>query len=85
MLTQNVTGDRETFYMHELRYYVPQIAKKIHDTYGVRIGVYTMQGYERQNKESKNTLRRFNNNRGNIVVPNLKQLWDIFHYSINAY
>lgn len=85
VLTRNNTGDRETFYMHVLCYYVPQIAKKTHDTYGVGMGVYTMQGYERRNKESKNTLRRFNNNRGNIVVPNLKRLWDIFHYSINAY
>ena len=85
VLTHNTVGDRETFYMHVLRYYVPQLAKRTYDKYGVGMGVYTMQGYERRNKESKNTFRRFNNNRGNVVVPNLKRLWDIFHHLINAY
>ena len=85
VLTHNTVGDRETFYMHVLCYYVPQLAKRTYDKYGVGMGVYTMQGYERRNKESKNTFRRFNNNRGNVVVPNLKRLWDIFHHSINAY
>ena len=52
---------------------------------GVGVGIFSMQGFERRNKESKNTLKRFCNHRGNIVVPNLKRLWDIFHNSKNAY
>ena len=43
-----------------------------------------MQGYERRNKESKNTLRRFSNKKGDIVTPNLKRLWDVFYNSTNA-
>ena len=43
-------------------------------------GIFTMQGYKRRNKESKNTLRRFNNNKGNIIIGNMKRLWDLFYY-----
>ena len=39
-----------------------------------------MQGYEWQNKESKNTLKQFNNNRGNIAVSNMNRLWDQSYY-----
>ena len=78
------TGDDETFYMHVLRYYIIMIARKIFRKHTLGVGIYTMQGYERRNKESKNTLRRFNNNKGNIVATNLKRLWDIFHYEHTA-
>mmetsp|Transcript_23467 Transcript_23467/g.34113 ORF Transcript_23467/g.34113 Transcript_23467/m.34113 type:complete len:425 (-) Transcript_23467:41-1315(-) len=44
-----------------------------------------MQGYERRNKESKNTLKRFTNHKGNILVQNMKRLWDIFKHSMNSY
>ena len=43
-----------------------------------------MQGYERRNKESKNIVRRFSNHRGNLVIPNLKRLWDVFKHSKTA-
>ena len=85
VLTNNIIGDLETFYMHVLRFYIPHIAMITFEKYELGVGIYSMQGYERRNKESKNTFRRFNNNKGNVVVPNLKRLWDIFHFSINAY
>ena len=44
-----------------------------------------MQGFEARNKESKNTLRRFSNGRGNFVITNLKRLWDVFKLSQNSY
>ena len=83
-LTKNNEGDRETSYFHVARYYVPKIAKETYENYGIGIGVFTMQGYERRNKESKNTLRRFSNKKGDIVTPNLKRLWDVFYNSTNA-
>ena len=79
-LTQKEIGDSETFYLHVLRYYLPKIAHTTWEKHSVGIGVFTMQGFERRNKESKNTLRRFNNNKGNIVVANMKRLWDLFYY-----
>ena len=55
------------------------------ERHGLGIGIFNMQGFERRNKESKNTLRRFSNMKGNIVINNVKRLWDIFYYEINAY
>ena len=83
-LTKNICGDQETFYMHCLRFYLPRIAKDTWSKHKLGIGVFTMQGYERRNKESKNTLRRFSNRRGNIVVPNMKRLWDVFAHGQTA-
>lgn len=85
VLTTNVTGDHETFYYHVLRFYIPKIAQETCNKYGLGIGIYTMQGFERRNKESKNILKRFSNNVGNITIPNLKRIWDIFQHSKNVY
>jgi hypothetical protein len=84
-LTKNVDGDDEFFYSHVLRFYIPRHAKEIFTEQGVGVGVFTMQGYERCNKEEKNTLKRFTNNKGNILIQNMKRLWDIFKHSINSY
>ena len=43
----------ETFYMHVLRYYLPRIASNAFSIHKCGIGVFTMQGFERRNKESK--------------------------------
>ena len=40
-----------------------------------------MQGFKRRNKESKNILKRFSNNIGNITIPDLNRIWDIFQHS----
>ena len=64
--------------MHVLRFYIPRIADDTFEKYNLGVGIFTMQGFERRKKESKNTLRRFSNGIGNIIVGNLKRLWDIF-------
>ena len=84
-LTNNNTGNYETRYYHVACYYIPKIVRELFEKYGVGVGIFSMQGFERRNKESKNTLKQFCNHRGNIVVPNLKRLWDIFHNNKNAY
>ena len=78
-------GGDETFYMHVLRFYVPKIARTTLDKDGYGVGIFTMQGYERRNKESKNTLRRFCNGKGDILKNNMNRLYDVYHYDINAY
>lgn len=55
----------ETFYLHVLRFYLPVIAEYTWDNYRLGLGVYTMQGFECRNKESKKDLRRLTNKRGN--------------------
>ena len=80
----NIVGRLETFYMHTLRFYIPKIAKITYDRHRLGVGTFSMQGFERRNKESKNCLKRFSNNKGNIVVPNMKRLWDVYHHESNA-
>ena len=53
------------------------------EEHGLGLGIYTMQGFERRNKESKNVMNRFSNGVGNIVVSNLKRLWDVFNDNKN--
>ena len=71
-------GDDETFYMHCLQFYIPQIAKTTFEEYNLGIGIFTMQGFERRNKESKNVMRKYCNYKGNIVQSNLKRLYDVY-------
>ena len=62
-LTDKVKGDRENLYSHCLRYYLPKIAHELFELHGVGLGVFTMQDFERLNKEPKNTFKRFNSNK----------------------
>ena len=77
-------GDDETFYLHVLRYYLPRIAKSTFEKHQLGLGIFTMQGFERRNKESKNTLKRFSNNKGNVLMQNMRRLWDVFYYRTTA-
>ena len=52
-LTKKNIGDMETFYMHTLRFYLPKIVDDTWERYRLGIGIFTMQGFERRNKESK--------------------------------
>ena len=79
------SGTSETFYMHALRFYIPRIVTETFERHHTGVGVFTMQGFERRNKESKNCMKRFSNNKGNTMVNNMKRVWDIFEYDNNAY
>ena len=80
----STAGNEETFHMHALQFYIPELVKITFDRHGLGIGIFNMQGFERRNKESKNTLKRFSNNKGNIILPNLRRLWDVFYHEKNA-
>jgi hypothetical protein len=78
-------GIEETFYCHALRYYMPRIAKVTYETHGTGVGIFNMQGFERRNKESKNCMKRFSNNKGNMLVNNMRRIWDIYEHGKNCY
>ena len=78
-------GNDETFYCHALRFYLPKRMKKLFDEYKVGLGICTMQGFERRNKESKNTMKRFSNGKGNMLKNNMKRLWTVFKFNQNGY
>ena len=79
-LTKKSVGDCETFYMHTLRFYIPDIVDDTWERFQVGIGIFTMQGFERSNKESKNIFRNHTNKRGNQVLQCMQSLWDLFNY-----
>ena len=75
---RNVVGDDETFYMHCLRFYLPMHAKLTFENHNLGLGIFTMQGYEHQNKQSKRIWMRFNNHTNLVLTQNLKRLYDNF-------
>ena len=78
--TRSTDGREETFYCHALRYYMPEIMKTTFEEHQLGIGIFTMQGFERRNKESKNCMKKFSCNKGNITLNNMKRLFDVFDY-----
>lgn len=72
----------ESFYSHCLRYYMPGIARETYARHALGPGIFTMQGFERRNKESKNAMKQYSNNRGNVLIQNMKRLWDIYKYDL---
>ena len=79
-----VKGGDETFYLHTLRFYIPCFARITFEYHKLGIGIFNMQGFERRNKESKNCMKRFTNNVGNVIPNNLRRVWDIFEHNVNA-
>ena len=78
----------ETFYFHCLAFYLPKLAKITFERHNLGLGIFTMQGFERRNKESKNCFKRFttNNKKSDaILVNNLRRLLQVFLHDINAY
>ena len=51
-LTKKNDGDDETFYMHAIRFYMPSIARRTYNDHKCGLGIFTMQGFERRNKET---------------------------------
>jgi len=81
ILTKNTLGDNENFYSHVLFCYYPYLIQKIWDEHKVGIGIFTLQGFERRNKESKNSARRFYNGRHNICQQVMNRVYDFFFFS----
>ena len=83
LLSQSATdaeGCNENFYTHALIRYLVPIMQTTFDTYNMGLGIYSMQGVERRNKESKNCAKRFSNYRGNLCISTMNRLFDVFFY-----
>ena len=81
-------GEDVSFYFHCLRFYLPQIAEETFNKHGLGLGIFSMQGFERRNKESKNTLSRFstlNRKSKYLLVNNVRRLLQVYLHEINAY
>ena len=76
-------GAGKTTYLHILRYNLAAFARQIYNDYGLGIGVFTMQGVERRNKESKHIFTHHTNNKGNLSIITLKGLIRMFKRFFN--
>ena len=63
---------------------MPDIVLKTFERHGLGVGIFTMQGFERRNKESKNCLKRFTNNKDNVLIQNMNRLYNVFEHQVNA-
>jgi hypothetical protein len=78
----------ETFYFHAFRFYVPKLALLTYERHKLGLGIFSMQGFERRNKESKNTLKQFctgHQKSPKLLVNNMRRLLQVFLYEMNAY
>ena len=75
-----VIGSLETSYMHILRYNLATIAKITFKRHKVGLGVFTLQGMERRNKESKIIFLKHCNMKGNLCEQTLKGLTEQYEY-----
>ena len=83
LLTENIPGDKETFYLHCVRWEFPRMLKWMYSKHQLGLGVLSMEGFESKNLESKTTVKRNINNIGNIFVQSLthlsKNFWNDTH------
>lgn len=78
-------GD-EPFYFHCLCYYLPKIAETTFTRHNLGLGIFTMQGFERRNKESKAMIRKScssNRNSLSLLVNNIRRLLQLFGIILN--
>ena len=75
-MTKVYKGGKETFYMHAIRHYKPIHAQDTWDTYKLGMGIFTMEGFERRNLESKKVVRNHTNKKGNMKLQSAKKKYE---------
>ena len=81
ILTSYIIGDNESFYSHVLFCYYPQLIDRLWTSHNVGIGIFTLQGFERRNKESKNAARRFYNGKHNVCSQTMNRVFDLWWFA----
>ena len=76
-LSTNYAGDEENFHAHCVRFFLPKIAEVTLERHNMGLGIFTMQGFEHRNKESKMCFLKFTK-KGNVCIQVMKRLWDLF-------
>mmetsp|Transcript_26810 Transcript_26810/g.33062 ORF Transcript_26810/g.33062 Transcript_26810/m.33062 type:complete len:623 (+) Transcript_26810:1317-3185(+) len=82
-----VKEEEEIFYFHVLRFYMPNIVETTYSRHKLGVGIFSMQAFERRNKESKNLFLKFctlNRNTPAFLINNLKRLSLTFQYDMES-
>ena len=77
-MSENTNGDKETFYMHALRFYMIPIMKDTYAKYKLGPGIWTMEGFEGINSVSKHAVRNHSNRRGNLAMQSMGYIHQLF-------
>ena len=78
LFTNSILGDGETFYAHVAKFYVPRMARWTLTNLKCGVGIWTMQGFEHRNKESKYVYANKTNGKGNCCMQVLKGVHQSF-------
>ena len=73
-ISKHCRGDKETFYLHAVRWYMPKIIRDTYTRHKLGPGIFTMEGFEYKNFSSKQAVRNHSNHRGNVPKQSLKHL-----------
>ena len=78
MLINTAQGDGEPFYFYMVKHHVPRIACNTLHKFNCSVGLWTMQGFEHRNKQSKFIYLHKTNGEGNYCMQVLKGLHRLF-------
>ena len=78
LLSLDYVGDLENVYSHILRFYLPIFARDAFEKHSMGLGIFTMQGFEHRNKESKHVFLNYTNKKGNTVIQTMNRLQEYF-------
>ena len=76
----------ETFYLHNLKHYMPHIMRYTYENHGVGPAIFTMEGFEYKNYTSKQVMRCWTNGRGIQCMQSLRVMQLLYindHFSVS--
>ena len=77
-MTNAIVGDGETFYIHNLSFYMPSIIEDTYKKHKLGPGVWSMEGFEYKNAQSKQAVYTHSNCKGNLPAQSLAHLYLIY-------
>ena len=77
-MTNAIVGDGETFYIHNLFFYMPSIIEDTYKKHKLGPGVWSMEGFEYKNAQSKQAVYTHSNCKGNLPAQSLAHLYLIY-------
>ena len=72
------SGKGESFYLHVLRYYIPNHMRITYSRHRLGVAIFSMEAFEYKNYTSKHVVRTRNNGRGVQVRQSMKVLQLLF-------
>lgn len=77
-MTTSTMGDSETFYVHNIVFYMPSIIQDTYEKHKLGPGVWSMEGFEYKNAQSKRAVYTHSNRKGNLPAQSLAHLFLIY-------